>query len=211
VRPATLVVALVASLAVGIGSGAAVAGGRSDDTLAAAEAAIADLTATMPASMVPVQGGGLYADGPECDGAKAADALAAEADEVDQAYGGAPGGAYARIAILDTKKDARRFFKLITNDDAEACIVATTEVGLGPLSGGAPASAELERGKVEGVKGSVLLEGTITLGDLVSLEYRPTVRRGKVVIQAGSGEFGASAAGIDAIMQSWFVQTADEL
>jgi hypothetical protein len=207
VRPRLLLMVFVVSLAPGIGGGTALAG--EDSALASAEAAIAELTASMPSTMVPVQGGGQYAESAACDGVRSADALAAKGEAVEQAYGGTPGGAYARIVILDTKKDAKRFFKLITNDDAEACIVATTEVGLSPLSGGAAASADLERGTVEGVKGAVLLEGTITLGGLVSLEYRPTVRRGKVVIQAGAGEFGASAAGIDAVMQAWFVETAD--
>jgi hypothetical protein len=212
-RSSRPVVALVVSLAVGvgtIGSEVAVAGGGRFD-LTAAETAIADLTATMPATMVPVQGGGLYADVPECDGAREADALAAAAEEVDQAYGGEPGGAYARITILDKKKDAKRFFKLLTNDDAQTCIVATTEVGLGALSGGAAASANLERGRVKGVKKSVLLEGTIAVGELESLEFRQAVRRGKVVIQANAGEFAASVAGIDAIMQAWFVETADQI
>ncbi len=178
------------------------------DERTVAEGAIADLTASMPPTMVPVQGGGMYAPGPECDGVRSADALAAEGETVEQAYGGEPGGAFARITILDSKQDAKRYFKLITNDDAEACVVATTELGMSPISGGAPASADLERGKVRRVKGSVLLDGTITLGEIVSHEHRPTVRRDNVVIQANAGELGTSAAGLGEIVQAWFVETA---
>jgi hypothetical protein len=196
------------SIALGVGAGPALAG--SGDEKSVAEAAIAELSASMPATMFPVQGGGLYAEDEVCDGIRAADALAVDGETVEQAYGGEPGGAYARITILGTKKDAKRFFKLNTNDDAEACFVATTELGLSPISGGATASADLEQGKVDGVKGSKLLEGQIALGDLVTIEYRPTVRRGNVVIQANSGEFEESAEGIGDIMQAWFVETSDQ-
>ena len=158
---------------------------------------------------MPVQGGGQYAEVPECEGAMQADALAAEADEVLQAYGGEAGGGTGRIVVFGSKKDAKRFFKLVTSDDAEACTVATNEVGLAPLSGGAAASADLERGKLAGVKKSATLEGTITVGDLVIAETDVAVRRGEVVIVDGIGEFAGADAGLAGIVTEWVKATAE--
>jgi hypothetical protein len=195
---------VVAGAANPVGAGGAGAG----DKVAVAEEAIAELTASLP-GLSPVQGGGQTAAVPECDGAKEADALAAGADEVLQAYGGQSGGGVGRIVVFAAKKDAKRFFKLVTNDDAAACIVATNEAGLAPLTGGAPASADLARGKLRGVKRSATLEGTITIGPLSILDTHVAVQRGKVVIVGGTGESDGAGAGLGGIITEWVKTTAE--
>ena len=185
--------------------------GRSADAgdLATAQAAIDSLTASLP-GLVPVTGGGQVADVPECDVARTADALAIEAGGLLQSYGGEAGGGSGQIAVFDSKKLAKRFFKLVTSDDDEVCSVATAEVGLTPFSGGASATADLSRGKLRGVRGSVTLVGTITLGALEILQTDAVVRRGPVVIRGNMGEFATAGAGLDAIITDWVKSTAKQ-
>ena len=177
--------------------------------ISTAEEAIDALTALLP-ELTPVTGGGQLADVPECDGVAAADALASEAGGLLQSYGGESGGGSGQIVVFGSKKSAKRFFKLGTNADAEACTVATTEVGLAPLSGGAPAAPDLTRGRLAGVKGSATLRGTITLGDLEILETEAVVRRGTVVIRGNMGEFATAGAGLEAIITDWVKSTAKQ-
>lgn len=201
------VLVLAGSMALALGAGS-VAAARGGSPSVRAEDAIAELTTSLPGTMIPVQGGGLLADDPACDVIRESDTLAETGEDVQQAYGGEPGGAVARIVILDSKKDAKRFFKLVTGDDAETCRIATSEVGLAPISGGSSASGDLERGKVAGVKKSVLLDGTISVGDLMIVEQDAAVRRGAVVIEAESGEFAEAGAGLGDTMTAWFRETA---
>ncbi len=191
-----------------MGIGGSVASAASgEDRLATAEASIEELTAALP-GVVPVQGGGQHADVPACDVVAKRDALAAEGTEFLQAYGGEPGGAVARIVVLDSKKTAKRLFKLVTSDDAEGCTLASIEAGMAPALGGATAVADLASGRLDGLKKSFALEGTITLGDLKIQETDVAVWRGPVVIQGNVGAFGDEGPALTAAMADWLRTTA---
>ena len=200
-------IAVFGSFVVVLGAASPVAAGDDGGKVAIAEAAIGELTASLP-GLFPVQGGGQYAPVPECDVILQAEDLAAAGDEVLQAYGGESGGGSGWIVVLDSKKDAKRFFKLVNSDDAVACVIATNEVGLAPLTGGAAASGDLERGKLSGVKKSATREGTITVGELVFSEARATVQRGNVVIFGGISVPAGSDVGLSGIVTEWVKATA---
>ena len=152
-------------------------------------------------------GGGQSAAVPECDGARAADALSTEAGGLLQNYGGSGGGASGWIVVFDSKRTAKRFFKLVTNSDAQACTVATN----GALArGGGTTSADLRRGRLRGVKGSITLRGSITVGDLVIQETEATVRRGKVVIRGLVGALGTPTGDPASIVDDWVKATAEQ-
>ena len=180
------------------------AGAARADDLATAQEAIDALTASVP-GLTPVTGGGQTPPVPECDGAREADALALEAGGLLQSYGGPGGGGSGQIVVFDSKRSAKRFFKLLTNGDAEGCIVATTAA----FSGGATPSADLTRGRLRGVRGSVTLRGTITIGALEIQETDAVVRRGTVVIRGAVGELPTSSAPLGPIFDDWVKTTAE--
>ena len=184
--------------------GARVVGGGDP---AAAQAAIDELTSALP-GFTAVPGNAPPADVPECAGAVEADAAVAAAGGTVQAYGGAAGGVVAQIVTFDSKRKAKRLFKLLTNDDAEACVVASNEAGLAPASGGARAVADLTRGKLAGVKKSATLVGTITIGQLAISVSDAVVLRGKTVIKGVVGATGETAAELAATVNDWVKATA---
>lgn len=198
----------VRSLAVGIlavGTILGFAGTAHGDDLATAQEAIDALTASLP-GLTPVTGGGQVAPGPECDGAREADALAMEAGGLLQSYGGPGGGGTGQIVVFDSKRTAKRLFKLLTNDDAQACTVATTAA----FSGGEAPTADLSRGRLSGVRGAVTVRGTITVGALEIEQTEAAVRRGTVVIRGVVGELPTSTTPLGPVFDDWVKETAEQ-
>jgi hypothetical protein len=167
---------------------------------------IQDLTAEL-AGAVPVPGGAPAADVPECAGVRAADEQArTQGTVVEQGYGVAGAGVHARVVVFETPKAAQRYYKAVTGANARDCVLATNQASA-PGAGDGPATSDLERGALPGVKPSKTYSGTLTLGPTTIGSYEAFARRGRVVLQVSVGGAPAQTDATSQTAEAWITES----